>query len=556
MAQQIIITKDNYGIELECWFVDAKKKALDITGYSVEVAIMNPSGEQVELDQAVVKSANIGLCSYVLQSKHTADEGLYTSIWTVTDENGYVTAQENVYYFVKERLQSSDSSDNTVDADGLEDKIKELEDEINNTKLVLDQIKKVDSSAEIVGARGNFPLLENRLDSIDININNINRFSELHYINSIADEMSCLIKCANGETILIDCGETFSKTQLRNRLKTLNVKTIDHFIVTHFHSDHVGGYDIVFDNFNVKKVYYKPITWTLSNKEINWKTKELYDGFKLKLNSNNIEYVELTNDITINISEKESIKLLNTQPYQYENKANETEYNVYDYNYESLMCLYQYANAKVLLQGDCPSQVAYEKYGHAISHVDHLQISHHGGKDVIKDEWINLIRAKTGYYSYVNSTNILRYKVSTLTKIYKYDPISSISGCLLINESSVYTTVSLIENTLADRLVELSGKKYYISQDGNLVIKGVITTQGKMYLIDDWCVQFPSGDGWCYVGETCYAMNNDGSIKTNQWVSSSGNNYYVDNQGIYYKNCTVKIGTTDVTFDAEGRANI
>ena len=220
------------------------------------------------------------------------------------------------------------------------------------------------------------------------------------------------------------------------------------------------------------------------------------------------------------------------------------------------MCLYQYANAKVFFQGDCPSQVAYEKYGNTISHVDHLQISHHGGKDVIKDEWINLIRAKTGFYSYINSTNILRYKINTLTKIYKYDPISSISGCLLINESSVYTTASLIENTLADRLVELSDKKYYISQDGNLVNKGVITTQGKMYLIDDWCVQFPSGDGWCYIGEICYAMNNDGSIKTNQWVSSSGNNYYVDNQGIYYKNCTVKIGTTDVTFDAEGHANI
>ena len=143
MAQQIIITKDNYGIELECCFVDAKKKALDITGYSIEVAIMNPSGEQVELDQAVVKSDNIGFCSYVLQSKHTADEGLYTSIWTVTDENGYVTAQENVYYFVKERLQSSDSSDNAVDADGLEDKIKELEDRINNNELAIEEIKKI-----------------------------------------------------------------------------------------------------------------------------------------------------------------------------------------------------------------------------------------------------------------------------------------------------------------------------------------------------------------------------------------------------------------------------
>ena len=51
-------------------------------------------------------------------------------------------------------------------------------------------------------------------------------------------------------------------------------------------------------------------------------------------------------------------------------------------------------------------------------------------------------------------------------------------------------------------------------------------------------------------------MNNDGSIKRNQWVSSSGHNFYVDAQGIYLKNGTYKIGTTDVTFNAEGHANI
>ena len=523
MAKQIILTQNNFGIPIEVQFVSNINSPINLTGKTVEVAI-SYDGTVIDVLQATISSYTNGTAYIVTTTRHTSNVGLYTSFWSVKDKYGYITAQEDLYYYVKGEY-------NGAETPGIEQDKETIEEEFD----------KINSSIEI----------------LEDGINNINRFSELHYINSIADEMSCLIKCANGETILIDCGETFSTGGLYNRLKALGVTKINHFIITHFHSDHVGGYNTIFDNFVVDNVYFKPITWTLSAKEIGWNTKSLYDGFRAKLNQLNIKYYSLTEDTTIYINDNEKIKLMNTAVYPYGDKSGVTEYSVYDYNYESLMCLYQYADTKVLFQGDCPSQVAYNNYGNTIINVDHLQISHHGGNDVINSTWINSIRAKTGFYSYLNSTNIEHYKASSFTKIYRYDFDSSMSGCILITDGGICTTASMIENKLSDRFIDYLGKKVYIDSSGDMVENGIINNGNKMYIIKDWYKQLPLADGWCYAIEgQAYALNSDGSIKRNQWVSSNGHNYYVDDQGIHLKNCTYKIGTTDVTFNAEGHANI
>ena len=233
-----------------------------------------------------------------------------------------------------------------------------LSDEVINTLLAW----KEDGTLENIINQNVFNELNSKVDTFQGKVNNelqakkseldniikgMNRCSELHYINNFADESSVLFKCMNGETVLVDCGETFSSGGIYNRLKALGVTKINHFIITHFHSDHVGGYDMIFDNFIVDNVYYKPITWTLSAKEIGWNTKSLYDGFVARLKQLNINYYSLTEDTTIYINDNEKIKLMNTVAYPYSDKSGVTEYSVYDYNYESLMCLYTNGNTKV-----------------------------------------------------------------------------------------------------------------------------------------------------------------------------------------------------------------
>ena len=424
-------------------------------------------------------------------------------------------------------------------------------DSIINTTIFNELNSKVDTFQEKVNNELEAKKLE--LDNI---IKGMNRCSELHYINNFADESSVLFKCMNGETILIDCGETFSSGGIYNRLKALGVTKINHFIITHFHSDHVGGYNMIFDNFKVDNVYYKPITWTLSAKEIGWNTKSLYDGFVARVKQLGIKYYSLTEDTIIYINDNEKIKLMNTVAYPYSDKSANTDYNVYDYNYESLMCLYTNGNTKVLLQSDCPSQVAYSNYGTNINNVDHLQITHHGGNDVLKKEWTQSIRPKTGFYTNKKFNTVEHYKAYTMTKLYSYDYTTTNSGCILVTPGSLTPTVSMIEQTLGNRFIEMETDLWvYVDSAGNLVENGIIENDGKKYIMKDWYLALPSADGWYYgIENQPYALNNGGSIKCNQWVKTNNYNYYVDDRGVFIRNGYYRVGTTLVNFDENGHA--
>ena len=424
-----------------------------------------------------------------------------------------------------------------------------METEFNNR--VNESISNIETTKQELNDK--FNKQQTKLENI---VKKIDKFSEIHYINTNADELSILIKCMNGETVLIDCGETFSANKIKNRLDNLKVTEINHFIITHFHSDHAGSYETIFNNYTVDNVYYKPITWTMSQKEIGWLTPNIYNGFVSKVEQLGIQSHVLNQDMTININEYEKIKLMNTSPYPYSDKSATTNYNVYDYNYESLMCYYTNGTTKVLFQGDCPSKVAYENYGNNIKNLDHLQITHHGGGDVLKKEWTQSIRAKTGFYTNNTFNTVEHYKAYTMTKLYSYDYNTTNSGCILVTSGSLTPTVSMIEQTLGDRFINMEGNLWvYVNSAGNLVENGIVENNGKKYIIKDWYMALPSADGWYYgIENQAYALNNGGSIKCNQWVTTNGNNYYVNDQGIFIKNGYYRVGTTLVNFDENGYA--
>ena len=104
-----------------------------------------------------------------------------------------------------------------------------LSDEVINTLIAW----KEDGSLETIINQNVFNELNSKVDNFQENVNNeleskkleldniikgMIRCSELHYINNIADESSVLFKCMNGETVLVDCGETFSSGGVYNRL--------------------------------------------------------------------------------------------------------------------------------------------------------------------------------------------------------------------------------------------------------------------------------------------------------------------------------------------------
>lgn len=79
------------------------------------------------------------------------------------------------------------------------------------------------------------------------------------------DSMFC--ELPNGETILIDAGETDQGENVVNKIKNLGYSSIDYVVATHPHSDHIGGLSAVFEAFDIGTTYMPNATHTTSTFE-------------------------------------------------------------------------------------------------------------------------------------------------------------------------------------------------------------------------------------------------------------------------------------------------
>ena len=81
--------------------------------------------------------------------------------------------------------------------------------------------------------------------------------------------------------------------------------------------------------------------------------------------------------------------------------------------------------------------------------------------------------------------------------------------------------------------LKLNGTWYYLMEDGRMCSSWrQITSSGRT----DW-----------------YYFNDNGSMKSNSWLSYKGSWYYFDDKGRMLKDCTTNIDKVDYTFDKQGR---
>lgn len=99
MNEQITLSQYDSGIEIQVQFINIKKVPINITGCNVEIVFVYPDSTKVRKNAYLIDEVT-GQCGYVLTNEFTNQSGLYSSYWSATDENGFITAQEALYYYV------------------------------------------------------------------------------------------------------------------------------------------------------------------------------------------------------------------------------------------------------------------------------------------------------------------------------------------------------------------------------------------------------------------------------------------------------------------------
>ncbi|MDP2924472.1 MAG: ComEC/Rec2 family competence protein [Candidatus Omnitrophota bacterium] len=215
--------------------------------------------------------------------------------------------------------------------------------------------------------------------------------AKIHFID-VGEGDAILVETPDGKTILIDTGNLITGFRLIEYLKKHNIFHIDYLIFSHPHPDHIGGAFFVLQMLKVNKIYDNGQDLA----EIS-KTSDLHRWY-LKLVRNNNAYNVLQAGDTFLL---DGISFKTLWPYR--------PLMFSDFNANSLVIMVEYLGFRCLLEGDLNPDAEGELLKtEGNLKVDVLKVTHHGGGNIVSDEFLKRVSPRTAIIS-VDKDNIKGY---------------------------------------------------------------------------------------------------------------------------------------------------
>lgn len=192
----------------------------------------------------------------------------------------------------------------------------------------------------------------------------------VHFLD-VGQGDSEFIELPNGETMLIDAGETDMGETVVNDISSLGYTEITYLVATHPHSDHIGGMPAVLDSFNVKNAY-------LPNASA---SSDIYADFLDKLDVEGCDVYEAKNGVSVIKTENLSAFFVAPCESEYKNLN----------NYSAVLKLV-YNDNSFLFTGDAKSQS--EKQITADISADVVKVGHHGSKTSSTQAFVSAVSPK------------------------------------------------------------------------------------------------------------------------------------------------------------------
>ncbi len=204
-------------------------------------------------------------------------------------------------------------------------------------------------------------------DKTELQIDTSKETAEFHFID--VGQGDCILVQSGETNILIDAGTTQSGHIVYNYLTELGIDSLDYFIGTHPHEDHLGGAKSVLSSIDSKTVFLNSDT----------STSYFYEGFVDTL---------IDKEITPVIPDMDCIYKLG--PFRIKFLSPNKDFE--NANNNSLVVMIQFGDVKALFTGDCERAVEAELIKNNVDiSADILKVGHHGSRYASSAEFLNSV---------------------------------------------------------------------------------------------------------------------------------------------------------------------
>lgn len=228
----------------------------------------------------------------------------------------------------------------------------------------------------------------------EISRNIVNKLQSEVYIDCIYrgdNAGNCNLIRTENKNVLIDLGIESSVPNLITYLKTKAIKKIDYLIITHYHSDHIGGNNAEGFLSLMQDSYfdYSDLVVILPHKGIDWINLSMDDKsvimtaettIKNYILSNDISYIEVEDNEIINLESDSYLKFNNIGSSYYDHY-----YSLNLYNNFSLLTTLVHNDNKILFTADCEEEAQKQNAKNIPTNVSVVTAPHHD-LNIMSDE--------------------------------------------------------------------------------------------------------------------------------------------------------------------------
>ena len=244
------------------------------------------------------------------------------------------------------------------------------------------------------------------------------------------ESADCMLLYSEGKYAMIDTGTDAKASRVKKYLKDLGVKELEWVLITHFDSDHYGGYEKISAKYKIKKVYMKKVTYRDGYKKV--KSAAEKQGTTIKIVGDSCRSMKLGNY---------SFKLHNLV------NTGVSPYNIKRQNINSIVSVATVSGKKILFMGDLTNtgsnmsaaeqetaKKICNKIAKEIGKIDIYKVAHHGyngnrqdelkyykpsyailpNNKIPKDEIANRIKSyTTGKHFYIDGTGTIIMNITS-----------------------------------------------------------------------------------------------------------------------------------------------